>query len=243
MFRGSKSPSKGAAASSHRSSFSKYFTFPARLSPSRYSPSFKRFSRKRDDATALRRPNKRKRREAEIDTNSQLARQRNVESGYDTSRPSSSEGTFEQIPQPSVKEIGTFPAMLSFVHNHPNLPQILSYYGQTILSWFFVAVVMFGVVRCWMTIQQDVELRVLKEAEGMIKENMHCQEEFEQHGCNNRASLGRAFIPLCDKWEACMSRDAMAIARGRISAHTFAEILNEFVEPLSYKFIVSSSLL
>jgi len=35
-----------------------------------------------------------------------------------------------------------------------------------------------------------------------------------------------------------MSRDPREVARARVSAETFAEILNSFVEPISYKAMV-----
>ena len=236
VFRGSSSPNKGAT-STHRSSLSKYFTLPAR-----FSPSHKQIIRRVNNAGALNRPNKRKRRDLNLDTDKQITRRGSGDSDYDTSRPSSSEGSFKQKPQPSIKEVGTIPAILAFIHNHPNLPHILSYYGETILNWFIVAMVMFAIVTCWRTIRNDVDLKAQEAAGGIIQEIYACREQFINHGCNNRASLGPSFMKVCDEWEACMNRDAMAIARGKISAHTFAEILNEFIEPLSYKFIVSALL-
>ena len=39
----------------------------------------------------------------------------------------------------------------------------------------------------------------------------------------------------CLAWEACMRRDAEVIGRARVSAMTLAEIINGFVEPITYK--------
>eukprot|EP00163_Fabomonas_tropica_P009508 TRINITY_DN1931_c0_g3_i1.p1 TRINITY_DN1931_c0_g3~~TRINITY_DN1931_c0_g3_i1.p1 ORF type:complete len:111 (-),score=12.97 TRINITY_DN1931_c0_g3_i1:171-503(-) len=42
----------------------------------------------------------------------------------------------------------------------------------------------------------------------------------------------------CMNWETCMNRDPTVIARTKISAETLAEIINSFVEPISYKTMV-----
>lgn len=42
----------------------------------------------------------------------------------------------------------------------------------------------------------------------------------------------------CVAWEKCMNRDPTVVGRARVSAETFAEIINSFIEPISYKTMV-----
>jgi hypothetical protein len=42
----------------------------------------------------------------------------------------------------------------------------------------------------------------------------------------------------CLAWEKCMNRDPTVVGRARVSAETFAEIVNSFIEPISYKTMV-----
>jgi hypothetical protein len=42
----------------------------------------------------------------------------------------------------------------------------------------------------------------------------------------------------CRKWELCIARDAAAVGRAGVSAHTFARLLNEFFEEIGWKAIV-----
>jgi hypothetical protein len=44
----------------------------------------------------------------------------------------------------------------------------------------------------------------------------------------------------CLAWEKCMNRDPTVVGRARVSAETFAEIINSFIEPISYKTMVLS---
>ncbi|GAB5593360.1 hypothetical protein Unana1_08260 [Umbelopsis nana] len=39
----------------------------------------------------------------------------------------------------------------------------------------------------------------------------------------------------CRNWESCMIRDPLIVGRAKVSAETFAEIINGFVDPISYK--------
>ncbi|OLY79152.1 Nucleus export protein brr6 [Smittium mucronatum] len=39
----------------------------------------------------------------------------------------------------------------------------------------------------------------------------------------------------CRLWESCMNRDPIVVGRGKISAETFAEIINGFIEPITLK--------
>ena len=44
----------------------------------------------------------------------------------------------------------------------------------------------------------------------------------------------------CAKWKTCMDRDPTKIGRARVSAELIAEVVNSFVEPISWKTLVSA---
>lgn len=39
----------------------------------------------------------------------------------------------------------------------------------------------------------------------------------------------------CMAWEACMKKDPSTTGRAKLSAETFAEVINSLVDPISYK--------
>ncbi|GAW05019.1 nuclear membrane protein [Lentinula edodes] len=45
----------------------------------------------------------------------------------------------------------------------------------------------------------------------------------------------RKMFPSCGEWELCMNRDPTKIGRARIGAELIAEVVNGFVEPISWK--------
>jgi len=48
----------------------------------------------------------------------------------------------------------------------------------------------------------------------------------------------RSAIDLCDQLSKCIAKDPEKIARAQVSARTFAKIINDFAEPISYKSMI-----
>ena len=47
-----------------------------------------------------------------------------------------------------------------------------------------------------------------------------------------------AMVHQCIKWETCMNRDPTVVGRARVGAELIAEVVNGFVEPISWKTLV-----
>ena len=61
-----------------------------------------------------------------------------------------------------------------------------------------------------------------------------CSKNYVDNRCSPPDRIP-AMEATCITWENCMTRDPKTVGRARVSAETFAEILNSFVEPISYK--------
>jgi len=46
-------------------------------------------------------------------------------------------------------------------------------------------------------------------------------------------------VTQCGNWETCMNRDPTKVGRARVGAELLAEVVNGFVEPISWKTLVS----
>lgn len=128
----------------------------------------------------------------------------------------------------------------SFLHgieSHPNLPNILSYYAQLSLNFFLAGLAIYGLWSFWVTIQADVNKASEDATSLVLAEMVKCANDFVDNGC---ASTTRppALETICDNWSHCMNRDPNSVGRAKISAHTFAQIFNSFIEPISYKAMV-----
>jgi hypothetical protein len=44
----------------------------------------------------------------------------------------------------------------------------------------------------------------------------------------------------CGAWETCMNRDPTVVGRAKVGAELIAEVINGFVEPISWKTLVRS---
>ncbi|MCJ1482487.1 hypothetical protein MMC06_002653 [Schaereria dolodes] len=190
------------------------------------------------DAIA-RRIHKRRRRDHEKD--SRLAHRR---PSYDSdsesrSRPHSSDGTRNstQHSHPQTHSIGFVPSLFTFIETHPRLPHILSYYVQLTLNVFLVFFFMYLLYSFWATIRSDVDIKSSEAAASMLAEMGACARNFVDNRCD-RESRVPAMEVVCDNWEKCMQRDPSKVARAAVSAHTFAEIFNGFIEPISYKAMI-----
>lgn len=214
--RGHKSPSK-------RQSFSEMFSFR------RFSPGRSGFRKRHDRDALAKKVHKRKRRELEKDDRTTYRRPSDDSVSDDPSPRSAS--SKKNPPEPF------FPALIKIIVDHPSLPHVLAFYVQLLWNLFLCLSLMYILYCCWATIRQDVDMKAEESVAQTLAEMAVCAENFLQNRCE-RASRVPAMETLCENWENCMNRDAHKVARARISAHTFAEIFNSFIEPITYKAMV-----
>ncbi|KAI9848600.1 MAG: hypothetical protein M1837_007269 [Sclerophora amabilis] len=180
----------------------------------------------------------RKRRRREIDReNRQLVRQGSQDSDSQEEQVSQRErrpSKHHTILPPSV---GPIPALFAWLESHPYLPHILSYYAQLLLNVFTVLFIIYLVYVVISTIRSDVDMQSEKVMAETLAEMAACAQQFVDNKCD-RSNRVPALEAVCTNWEKCMNRDPNSVGRARVSAHTFAEILNSFIEPISYKALV-----
>lgn len=129
-------------------------------------------------------------------------------------------------------------AFFNFLDSHPTLPQILSFYAQLGLNLFFIASIMLLVYTFWSTIRSDVHKKANEAVADLLAEMAVCAQQYTANRCapETRVPL---MEQICSGLEKCMQQDPKNVGVARVSAHTFAEIFNGFVEPISYKAMVS----
>ena len=67
-----------------------------------------------------------------------------------------------------------------------------------------------------------------------------CAKDYQENNCDSERRAP-ALESICNNWERCMTRDPASVGRARVSAHTFAEIFNSFIEPISIKAMVGTN--
>jgi hypothetical protein len=138
------------------------------------------------------------------------------------------------------KKMGWFSEILHGIESHPNLPNILSYYAQLSVNFFLAGLTIYGIWSFWMTVRSDVDKASEDATSLVLTEMAKCAANYLENGCASE-SRPPALKAVCDNWKECMDRDPNSLGRAKISAHTFAQIFNSFIEPISYKAMVGTS--
>jgi hypothetical protein len=71
--------------------------------------------------------------------------------------------------------------------------------------------------------------------EDIVQEIAMCAAEFKKNQCQNPLP---GLTHQCANWETCMNRDPTIVGRAKVGAELIAEVVNGFVEPISWKTLV-----
>ncbi|EXJ90411.1 hypothetical protein A1O1_03512 [Capronia coronata CBS 617.96] len=138
---------------------------------------------------------------------------------------------------PQVEEVGWITGLFTFIHTYPDAPSIIAKYLQV----FFNAAILGGCLYMfwsfYATIRADVDRASDDAMAEVLAEMAICSKNYVENRCGADTRLP-ALESICSNWELCMNRDPSAVKRARLSAHTFAEIFNSFVEPISLKTMI-----
>ena len=94
----------------------------------------------------------------------------------------------------------------------------------------------------WTAIQGDVDKKAFEASADIIATINDATENYRINGCASE-TRAPALKTQCDYWERTMAQDPWKIARAKVSAHTFAEIFNSFIEPISYKAMLFTAMM
>ncbi|GAB7364580.1 hypothetical protein MBLNU230_g5387t1 [Neophaeotheca triangularis] len=132
----------------------------------------------------------------------------------------------------------------TFIASHPTVPHILSFYAQLAFNLFLLSSLAYLLYTFYTALRADIDSNSHAATAEILAEMSLCTENFRLNRCD-RASGGRvpAMERVCEEWERCMSRDARAVGRARVGAKTVAEVVNGFVEGISWKAMFFTCLL
>ena len=124
------------------------------------------------------------------------------------------------------------------IENRPRLPHVVSWWAQLAGNCLVFGFICYVGYSFWSAIKSDVDMH----SEEAIATQMHnmalCAKDYAENKCGRETRMP-ALESACNNWEQCMNKDPKAVGRARVSARTFAEIINSFLEPISYKTMVS----
>lgn len=118
-----------------------------------------------------------------------------------------------------------------------NLPILLSIWLQLAYNAIIMAVVSYFVYTFYSTVKRDVDMKVDEYSADILQEMAMCSKDYLANNCMPGKRVP-ALETMCNAWERCMNRDPKIVGRARVSAETFAEIINGFLRPISFKSMV-----
>lgn len=115
-------------------------------------------------------------------------------------------------------------------------PYILIGYTQFIFNTSLVLIFLYLLVQFILTVQRDVEERISEYSREIVQEITACALQYRNNLCETNPIPAMAH--QCATWETCMNRDPSKVGRARVGAELIAEVINGFVEPISWKTLI-----
>ncbi|KAG6919485.1 hypothetical protein DXG01_005744 [Tephrocybe rancida] len=118
-----------------------------------------------------------------------------------------------------------------------DLPYILLGYTQFIFNMSLILLFLYLIIQFILTVQRDVEQRISEYSMDIVQEIAICSLQYKTNLCERNAVP--AMAQQCENWKTCMNRDPAIVGRAKVGAEMIAEVVNGFVEPISWKALVS----
>jgi len=122
------------------------------------------------------------------------------------------------------------------------MPLVIMGYLQAAFNAILIAGVLYCLLQFFLTVRRDVQIKVEEQLSGILREIANCSKQYVENRCSPELRVP-AMEKACISWESCMKRDPSVVGRAKLSAETFAEIINGFIEPISYKTMVHAILI
>ncbi|KAK7468461.1 hypothetical protein VKT23_002972 [Stygiomarasmius scandens] len=122
--------------------------------------------------------------------------------------------------------------MPSHTPSRSDTPYVLLGYLQFFFNLSLIMVFLYLLLQFILTVQRDVEHRISEYSMDIVQEIARCALEYRNNNCDTPIP---AMVTQCGNWETCMNRDPTKVGRARVGAELLAEVVNGFVEPISWK--------
>eukprot|EP00923_Selenidium_pygospionis_P011654 GHVN01020043.1.p1 GENE.GHVN01020043.1~~GHVN01020043.1.p1 ORF type:complete len:300 (-),score=23.27 GHVN01020043.1:2482-3381(-) len=121
-----------------------------------------------------------------------------------------------------------------------HFPYYLNLYLQVLLNALLIGLLCYTAWTFFKGIQNDVQSKVQLYSKEVMERISLCAKHYTENRCDPLSRVP-ALEKACNDWEVCMSQDSLLVdKKSQISAATIGEVINAFLEQISWK---SASLL
>lgn len=138
----------------------------------------------------------------------------------------------------SEKESKT--GILTKLITDPTIPYVLSLYLQLFFNLLLISIILYLLFIFISTIKADINHKLEVYTSDALQEISVCSREYYRNKCSTENGNTRvpALEKACTVWAKCMNRDPQLIGKSKITAETFADIVNGFIRPISWKSLI-----
>ncbi|KAK6459667.1 Di-sulfide bridge nucleocytoplasmic transport domain-containing protein [Scheffersomyces xylosifermentans] len=164
----------------------------------------------------------------------------NESGNYFSSENSLTNSTNQDASGNSSKE-----SLVTRLMTDPTIPYVLSLYLQLFFNLLIISIVLYFVFIFVRTIKADINHKLEVYITDTMQEITMCTNEYFRNKCSNENGNVRApaLEGKCTNWSKCMNRDPRLIGKSKITAETFADIVNGFIRPISWKSLIFINLI
>ncbi|KAI0063139.1 hypothetical protein BV25DRAFT_449112 [Artomyces pyxidatus] len=167
------------------------------------------------------------------------SRQRRRERARESDESGSDESEAEEQESPRKRAARVQKTSHHYTLNMPSpsarneTPYVLLGYLQFFFNLSLILLFLYLTVQFILTVQRDVEERISEYSMDIVQEISNCATQYKANLCD--AGPVPAMVRQCGAWETCMNRDPTIVGRAKVGAELIAEVVNGFVEPISWK--------
>ncbi|KAJ5931067.1 hypothetical protein N7466_006560 [Penicillium verhagenii] len=171
--------------------------------------------------------------------NQELSRQVKMESEDESDRGSGDQRISKTAKgndslQVAPSRMSSFSEFFALLEAHPNVPSILSWWAQLLVNLSLFTLAVYIVFTFVAAIRAEFEHAAEEVSDTILADMARCAKDYVDNKCGGGDRLP-ALESVCENWERCMNRDPAKVGRAKVSAHTMALIINNFIDPISWK--------
>lgn len=141
-----------------------------------------------------------------------------------------------------TSEGGWLRHIFGLIHDHPRLPEILTWWLQFALNAFIMALVVYV---CWAfvsSVRADLQLASELERAELAQKIADCGQNYVVNHCaSDRAAP--ALEEQCREWARCMSEDPNKVMKVQNAAKEAVRVINQIGDNVSWRTLVCSTLI
>lgn len=120
-------------------------------------------------------------------------------------------------------------------NNNVVFPHRLLSYVQVSFNIILLLVLIWSIATFVKAIRDDIESKIQIHAMELMDKVSACARDYRENRCDPKDRVP-ALEKVCNEWEICMNQDSAIIAkRSKLSAQTVGEVVNAFLEQLTWK--------